>query len=179
MLDELYSDNTEEQPIENNTLEDTEQNENGEDLEQIEGEKPQYDLSTPYGRLMKRISVVQPKEPELQFTEEELEMFLEEAVLEHTSGASLENLPEEEEYLVAWLAMSNAYYQLAGRTADHIRFRVQNDEYHAQTVPLNYMRIAQAMEKKYKENKNIEVNTLTRRQTGTGLYSPYYPGDRP
>lgn len=129
--------------------------------------------------LIRRIEMAQPSEEAHKFSEEEMKLILEDAIMQHNVDYTVETLPKEEEHLVVWLTMSVLYYQLAGKTADNIRFRIQNDEYHGQSIPLNYFRMAQAYEKKYNENRNIQVNTVTRRQVGTGLYAPYYPGDRP
>jgi hypothetical protein len=133
------------------------------------------DLSNLVGRL----SRVQPSEEFYKFTDMQLRDEILDALTVYKPEYTIEELPREEEHLVLWKAMSSCYFLLAGKHAENFRFKVQNDEYHGQQVGPQYVALAEKYEKMYNENRGIDVNTVTRRQTGTGLKAPYYSGDTP
>jgi hypothetical protein len=122
---------------------------------------------------------VQPSDDLYKFTPTQLEAEITEALLIYNSDYTIGTLPPGEEHLVMWKAMSSCYFILASKHAENIRFRVQNDEYHGQQATPNYLRLAEKYESLFNENRSIQVNTVTRRQTGTGLKAPYYSGDTP
>lgn len=129
--------------------------------------------------LVKRLERVQPSDDFYKFTSSQLQQEIEEALMVYKPDYTIETLPKAEEHLVIWKAMSSCYYILAGKHAENIRFKIQNDEYHGQQATPNYLRLAEKYEQLFNENRGIDVNTVTRRQTGTGLKAPYYSGDRP
>lgn len=129
--------------------------------------------------LVKRVSRVQPSDDFYKFTDAQFQDEILEALVVYNPNYTVADLPKEEEHLVIWKAMSSCYYILAGKHAENIRFKVQNDEYHGQQAMPSYLRLAEKYESMYNENRGIDVNTVTRRQTGTGLKASYYSGDTP
>jgi hypothetical protein len=122
---------------------------------------------------------VQPSEDIHQFTPAQLEDEIMEALMIYRPSYSIADLPKEEEHLVLWKAMSSCFYILAGKHAEQIRFKIQNDEYHGQHATSNFLSMADKYENMFNEYKGIDVNTVTRRQTGTGQKAPHYNGDTP
>lgn len=130
--------------------------------------------------LVKRLSErIQPADDFYKFTNDQLQSELLEALVIYNPTYHIADLPKEEEHLVLWKAMSSCYYILATKHAENIRFKVQNDEYHGQQATPNYLKLAEKYDEMYNENRGIDVNTVTRTQTGTGLKAPYYLGDTP
>lgn len=122
---------------------------------------------------------VQPSDDFYKFTTSQLSDEIMEALTIYNPNYHIADLPKEEEHLVLWKAMSSCYYILAGKHAENIRFKIENDEYHGQQATPNYLALAQKYETLFNENRGIDVNTVTRRQTGTGLKAPYEYGDKP
>lgn len=125
---------------------------------------------------------VQPADDFYKFTELELIDEINEALIYLDPELNIEDLTKRQEILVLYKAMSSCYYGLATKHAENIRFRIENDEYHGQDPYNAYM----ALGKKYEDifdrlvgGGEIQVNTVTRTQTGTGLKAPYYWGDTP
>lgn len=120
---------------------------------------------------------VQPNDDFYKFTSDELLDEIEDAlsILELT----VDVITPKQEVLVLYKARSSCYYSLASKHAENMRFRVENDEYHGQHPYEHYMALAKRYEDLFNDSKDIEVNTVTRTQTGTGLKAPYYSGDRP
>jgi hypothetical protein len=120
---------------------------------------------------------VQPNDEFYKFTSEDLLGEIEDTI--SLLDLTVETLTAKQEVLVLYKARSSCYYTLASKYAENMRFRVENDEYHGQHPYEHYMALAKRYEDLFNENLSIEVNTVTRTQTGTGLKAPYYAGDKP
>lgn len=122
---------------------------------------------------------VQPADDFYKFSPIDLEDEILEAMVFIDPGFTVEGLTPLQEMLVMYKARSSCYYTLAGKHAENIRFRIENDEYFSQQAYEHYMGLGARYESMFKENVSIQVNTATRRQTGTGLKAPYDLGDTP
>lgn len=134
------------------------------------------DLTVLTGKLGRK---VQPDDAFYKFTDEDLADEIMEALVYLDPELTLADLTAHQEMLVMYKARSSCYYALAGKHAENIRFRIENDEYFGNMAYDQYMKMAATYENLFKENAGIQVNTMTRRQTGTGRMAPYEPGDRP
>ena len=123
---------------------------------------------------------IQPADEFYRFSDEELQDEIEDAfTYAYPEIEDIETLSKEEQLQVLTKAISSCYYVLAGKHAENIRFRIENDEYHGDQANTAYRILAKQYENAFNENKSIMVNTVTRTQTGTGLKAPYGYGDTP
>ena len=137
------------------------------------------DLSRLVEKLGKR---VQPSDDFYKFTDLELQDEILEAMVHLDPELTLDTLTKQDELMIMYKARSSCYYSLAGKHAENIRFRIENDEYHSNQAYASYLAMAKQYENLYNEmagGGRIHVNTVTRTQTGTGRKAPYYEGDTP
>lgn len=127
-------------------------------------------------RLQRR---VQPSDESLQFSDTDFYQAIEDAVMEMTGQLSVEDVQPTDELPVLYQAMSSCYYTLASKTAENMRFKIQNDEYFGYQVHQQYLSLAEKFKGMAEESRGIQVHTVTRTQTGTGRKAPYYLGDKP
>lgn len=122
---------------------------------------------------------VQPADDFYKFSPQDLQEEILDAIAFIDPELTPEKLDKQQDLLVMYKARSSCYYALAVKHAENMRFRIENDEYHGQHVYSQYMSLAQKYEDLFNENIGIQVNTVTRTQTGTGRKAGYYPGDMP
>lgn len=125
---------------------------------------------------------VQPSDDFYKFTEQDLQEEIIEAMMYLDPELTIEELNKTQELLVMYKARSSCYYTLASKHAENIRFSVENDEYHANQPYNAYLTLAKQYEDLFNQlagGVSIQVNTVTRTQTGTGRKAPYYQGDTP
>ena len=140
---------------------------------------------TVLGKLLSRMQVVQPDDEHYKFSEEQLTAEIEDAcTYAFPEIEDIETLTKVQQLQVLNKAKSSCYFILAGRHAENMRFRIENDEYHGDQVHANYLSLANKFQEAFENNleeiiPEIEVNTVTRRQTGTNRKAPYYQGDTP
>lgn len=116
---------------------------------------------------------------DFQFEREELEDEIEEAMVLINPNLTLLTMTSHDELLVMYKSRSACYYTLASKHAEGMRFKVENDEYFGDQPFRAYLALAEKYKALFEENVGIQVNTVTRTQTGTGLKAPYYLGDMP
>lgn len=114
-----------------------------------------------------------------QLGDKELELCLNNALMQHSPTMTWDTFDTTQTPYVMWLAASNAYYMLASRWATQARMKVETVEIHSQEIASRYFALAQQMSKQYHDASAgiIEVGTLTRRDSYTGLLVPFYPED--
>lgn len=122
---------------------------------------------------------VQPSDDFYKFSDIDLQDEIKEAIIHVDPDLIPEKLNKQQEMLVMYKARSSCYFALAVKHAENMRFRIENDEYNGQHVYNHYMSLGQKYEDLFNENVGIQVNTVTRTQTGTGRKAGYYPGDTP
>lgn len=98
----------------------------------------------------------------------DLEQVIKEAMNEHNKDYTLDTVPENEEYLILKLAQISCYYTLASREAKNYKINVDGISIAKAERVKNYMSLAQALEKEYREIINspdyaeIEVGNMKR-----------------
>lgn len=125
---------------------------------------------------------VQPSDEFYKFSDLELQEEILDAMAYVDPELHVEDLTKEQELLVMYKARSSCYYTLASKHAENMRFRIENDEYHGNQPHNAYLNLAMQYEKMFEDMNGggkIQVNTVTRTQTGTGRKAPYYVGDTP
>ena len=83
------------------------------------------------------------------FSDKELCSILEDAAREHNSEYTIEELPEEEEYLVLWLASVACWYALAAANAKHYKIGVEGVNISKGERVRHYMELATELQGKY------------------------------
>lgn len=83
------------------------------------------------------------------FSDKELGAILKDAVKEHNPEYSIEDLPEEEEYLVLWLASISCWYALAAANAKQYKIGVEGVNISKGERVGHYMRLATELQGKY------------------------------
>lgn len=137
------------------------------------------DLTLLVGKLADK---VQPKDDFYKFSDMELQDEILEAMVFVDPDLTIEELSKKQEIMVLYKARSSCYYSLASKHAENMRFRIENDEYHGNQPHTAYLTLARKYEQLFNElvgGASIQVNTVTRTQTGTGRKAPYYQGDTP
>lgn len=137
------------------------------------------DLNLLVNKLSKR---VQPNDDFYKFSDLELQEEILDALVHLDPDLTIETLTKQDELMLLYKARSSCYYFLAGKHAENMRFRIENDEYHGNQPHTAYLTMAKQYEALYDElagGGRIHVNTVTRTQTGTGRKAPYYEGDTP
>lgn len=133
------------------------------------------DLATKLG------SKVQPSDTFYQFSTTDLQDEITDALLymDLDPDTDVATLTKLQETLVILKARSSCYYALAGKHAENMRFRLEKDEFFGNMPVDQYTKLGDKYEQRFQDMRGIQVHTVTRTQTGTGLKAPYYAGDKP
>lgn len=125
---------------------------------------------------------VQPSDDFYSFSDVELQEEILDAMALLDPNLTPCTLTPQDELLIMYKARSSCYFILAAKHAENMRFRIENDEYHGDQPHRAYLALANRYEQMFDDlsgGGRIQVNTVTRTQTGTGRKAPYYQGDTP